>query len=289
MRFRLETFARVAEIAGALAVVVSVIYLAAQITSQTKLLRSQAHFNALQLGQRPLELMVENEGLAAIVQQCNADPNGVPAAVWLRCQNYFFMQFNAWEYFFYQNGDESIPKELWGGADGYFKAAIAQQPAFGRAWKEISVGFDEPFRSYVNQEFANVAIPASMQQFAEHHAAAWSSQDPMRVANAFTENGSLVINGGTPSVGRAAIAEAARSFMTGYPDMVVTLDRLERIGDKYRFHWKFVGTNSGPGGTGRVVRIDGFEEWTMAADGHIAESLGNYDAAEWDRQLGKAP
>jgi hypothetical protein len=85
----------------------------------------------------------------------------------------------------------------------------------------------------------------------------------------------------TPPLGRARILRD--------PDMVVTLDRLERVGDKYRFHWKFVGTNSGPGGTGRAVRIGGYEEWTMGADGLITQSLGNYDAAEWDRQLGKIP
>ncbi len=58
--------------------------------------------------------------------------------------------------------------------------------------------------------------------------------------------------------------------MTGYPDMVVTLERLERIGDKYRFHWNFTGTNTGPGGTGRPVQIGGYEEWTMGADGLIS-------------------
>ena len=66
------------------------------------------------------------------------------------------------------------------------------------------------------------------------------------------------------------------------------VDRLERVGDKYRFHWNFTGTNTGPGGTGRPVRISGYEEWTMGAGGLITQSLGHYDSADWDRQLGKA-
>jgi hypothetical protein len=33
------------------------------------------------------------------------------------------------------------------------------------------------------------------------------------------------------------------------------------------------------------VRIPGFEEWTIAPDGLIAESRGHYDQAEYDRQL----
>jgi hypothetical protein len=33
------------------------------------------------------------------------------------------------------------------------------------------------------------------------------------------------------------------------------------------------------------VRIPGFEEWTIAEDGLIAESPGHYDQDEHDRQL----
>lgn len=130
---------------------------------------------------------------------------------------------------------------------------------------------------------------ADMKQFAVRYSAAWSSGDPERVAAFHAEDGSLAINGGTPAVGRAGIAEAARSFMTAYPDMVVELVRLEYGSGKYRYHWRFTGTNSGPGGTGRAVRTAGYEEWTIGANGLIASSQGHYDAAEWDRQLGKAP
>jgi negative regulator of sigma E activity len=48
---RLEWWALVAEIASAAAVVVSVVYLSRQIRDNNKLLRSQAHYNALSLVQ----------------------------------------------------------------------------------------------------------------------------------------------------------------------------------------------------------------------------------------------
>jgi uncharacterized protein (TIGR02246 family) len=128
---------------------------------------------------------------------------------------------------------------------------------------------------------------ADMKQFAVRYAAAWCSQDPARVAAFFALDASLTINGGTPHVGRAAITDAARSFMTAYPDMVVEMDCIERAGDGYQFHWTFTGTHTGPGGTGRKVRISGYEEWSIGADGLIARSLGHYDQADWDRQLGK--
>jgi hypothetical protein len=52
----LEYWALIAEIAGAIAIVVSVIYLGVRIRANTKVLRSQAHYNALSLAQRPFEM-----------------------------------------------------------------------------------------------------------------------------------------------------------------------------------------------------------------------------------------
>ena len=122
--------------------------------------------------------------------------------------------------------------------------------------------------------------------FAKRYAAAWSSQQPDRLASFYAENGSLTVNGGTPSVGRAAISATAQGFMTAFPDMVVKLDSV-RQGDAGHatFHWTWTGTNTGPGGTGKAVRISGYEEWTLSADGLIAESKGHYDEAEYQRQV----
>jgi SnoaL-like polyketide cyclase len=124
-----------------------------------------------------------------------------------------------------------------------------------------------------------------LREFAERYTAAWCSGDPASVADHYAPDGSLTINDGEPSVGRAAIAEAARSFMTAFPDMQVLMDELVVGEDGSEYHWTLVGTNNGPGGTGNRVRISGFEEWTIGDDGLIAASLGHFDQAEYDRQL----
>lgn len=51
--------------------------------------------------------------------------------------------------------------------------------------------------------------PVEVRRFAEAYTAAWCSMDPDRVAAHFAPNGSLEINGGTPAVGRDAIAVVA--------------------------------------------------------------------------------
>jgi uncharacterized protein (TIGR02246 family) len=127
--------------------------------------------------------------------------------------------------------------------------------------------------------------PDQLRDFAERYTEAWCSNDPAHVAAHYAPQGSLTINGGTPSVGRAAITDAARSFMSTFPDMQVLMDDLVVREDGIEYHWTLVGTNIGPGGTGNRVRISGFEEWTIGDDGLVAESQGHYDEAEYARQL----
>ncbi len=124
-----------------------------------------------------------------------------------------------------------------------------------------------------------------LKEFAKRYAKAWCSQNPDSVAAFFAERGSISINNGPPAVGRAAIAKEAEAFMTMFPDMIVTFDKLEPRGDRTAFHWTLTGTNSGLGGTGNRVQISGYELWKIDNDGLIRESKGNFDSAEYKRQL----
>ena len=73
---------------------------------------------------------------------------------------------------------------------------------------------------------------SELRDFGSRYTAAWCSQVPARVASFYAENGSLTINGSSPSVGRAAISAAAQEFMTAFPDMVVTMDGVSLEGDR---------------------------------------------------------
>lgn len=126
---------------------------------------------------------------------------------------------------------------------------------------------------------------ATLQEFGRKYTAAWCSQHAASVAAFFSEGGSLQINNGAPAVGRAAITASAQGFMTAFPDMVVSMDGVAIEGNGAVYRWTLTGTNTGPGGTGKAVRISGYEEWTFGADGLIAQSRGHFDEAEYNRQL----
>ena len=126
---------------------------------------------------------------------------------------------------------------------------------------------------------------SELYDFASRYAKAWCSQNPEKVAAFFAERGSISINNGPPAVGRAAIAKEAQAFMTTFPDMIVTMDKVAHEEQGTEFHWTLTGTNTGPGGTGKRVRISGYELWKIDNDGLIAESKGHFDGAEYERQL----
>jgi len=128
---------------------------------------------------------------------------------------------------------------------------------------------------------------AKLEHFATRYTAAWCSQNAASVAAFFAESGSLTINGGASAVGRSAITGAAQAFMTAFPDMTVTMDGVSVVGRGAVYRWTLTGTNTGQGGTGKVVRISGYEEWTFGADGLIADSKGHFDEADYNRQLGR--
>ena len=124
-----------------------------------------------------------------------------------------------------------------------------------------------------------------MKEFAARYTDAWCSQNPASVASFFAENGSLKINSSAPSVGREAITKDAQGFMTAFPDLKVEMDSLSTRNKNYVYYWTLTGTNKGPGGTGKSVRINGYEEWTMNSNGLIAESRGHFNEAEYNHQL----
>jgi len=127
--------------------------------------------------------------------------------------------------------------------------------------------------------------PHPLQELGNKYAAAWCSQKPEQVAAFFAKDGSLKVNDAAPAVGSEAITKVAQGFMTAFPDMVVTMDSLIPTDFGAMFHWTLTGTNTGPNGTGKKVRVSGFELWQFNNEGLINQSLGHFDADEYNHQL----
>jgi nuclear transport factor 2 (NTF2) superfamily protein len=124
-----------------------------------------------------------------------------------------------------------------------------------------------------------------MGEFGQKYTDAWNSKVPEKMASFYAEDGTLIVNNGTPAVGRKQLAETAQSYMEAFPDLALTMDSLTKENGTYRYYWTFKGTNTGPNGTENKVDFSGFEEWTMNDQGLVQKSIGTYNAEEYQRQL----
>ena len=149
------------EFVGAIAVVATLIYLSIQVrhgreatVANNRLLRSQSHYNALEVCQRPFELLLESESLADVLTRCDQAPDTLSESDRSKCVNYYFMQVNGWEYTYYQHIEEAVPSSLWQGVDGYMSNEARTKKGWVRFWHETVDGVAEPFRSHVEQYIA---------------------------------------------------------------------------------------------------------------------------------------
>ena len=122
----------------------------------------------------------------------------------------------------------------------------------------------------------------SIAAIAADYTAAWNSGSAEAVASFFAEAGSIVINRGTPWMGRAGVQAMAEGFFADVPDLNLTCDGLRIAGDHVVYLWTFTGHHAE---TRNPLRIAGWEEWDLDRDGKVAASRGWFDPADYARQV----
>ncbi len=111
---------------------------------------------------------------------------------------------------------------------------------------------------------------------------AWNSGDPSAVANYYAPGKGITINRGEQQFGREAILAMAGGFMASFPDLKLTRDFVRFAGDHGLFGWTLVGHHVE---TKNFVRASGWEEWDLDQSGLIINSLGWFDAVDYDKQV----
>ncbi len=122
----------------------------------------------------------------------------------------------------------------------------------------------------------------TLAKLAEGYTAAWNTGSADAVASYYAEDGQITINRGDPWLGRAGVRDMAAGFFADVPDLVLACDGIRAAGDHVVYLWTFTGHDAG---TNNPLRIHGWEEWTLDADGKVQSSLGWYDAEDYARQV----
>jgi uncharacterized protein (TIGR02246 family) len=122
---------------------------------------------------------------------------------------------------------------------------------------------------------------AIVSRIAEAYTAAWNSGSADAVSMFYADDGRIVINRGSPWVGRSGVAQMAAGFFADVPDLTLVCDGVRVAGNHVAYLWTFTGTHTS---SGRALRVSGWEEWDLDADHKVQASLGWFDAEDYARQ-----
>ena len=120
-----------------------------------------------------------------------------------------------------------------------------------------------------------------LRELADAYTAAWNTGQPEAVAAFFSKGGSIVINGGSPWQGQDGVAQMAQGFFNDIPDLGLVNDGVRFSGLHAIYLWTFIGMHKG---SGKPVRVSGWEEWDIDPAGKIACSRGWFDADDYADQ-----
>jgi len=272
------------------AVLIGIVLLIVELDQNRDMMRAQTRHELAMGIVDLLQTPASNEQLADLMYRAQMGGKLTPTELFQ-----FQMRTNAlfryWEdvHYQYREGlydDIEFAKQL-----GAWKASLSNSRLGRNYWCQVRLLYSPEFMAEMDNLLPAACTKETfsmnadrLNEFAMQYTAAWCSQDAARVAAFFTEGGTLFVNG-SPAIGREAITGVAKGFMIAFPDMELTMDALEIQPDQVTYHWTFIGTNTGPDGTGNAVRFSGFEEWTLNDDGLIARSMGHFDNDEYRHQL----
>ena len=113
--------------------------------------------------------------------------------------------------------------------------------------------------------------PKIVHELVDRHISAWNSLSPEAVAQTYAPDATFSINRGEPMVGRSDIAEMVDGFVSEFPDMTLTCDKVFAAGNHAIYVWTFEGHQKD---TNVHVRFQGWEEWDVSENLEVIASLG---------------
>ena len=120
--------------------------------------------------------------------------------------------------------------------------------------------------------------------------ACWNKKEITKLELVMTENVSRRVNNIIVANNRKEVAANIAVFISGFPDLFITLSNLQ-LSDKHAsYNWIFSGTNTGIFGefpaTGKIVKISGMSKVIFDEEGKIVLEDVSYNELDLLQQLG---
>lgn len=148
----LQDWGVIAEIVAAIAVVLSLLFVAFTIKQNTAALQVAAWERILDRAEQSGQMLAESADLARIVFVGESDPDALTAEEYFRFRHFAGMRFGAWEsvYGHYELGRIDLRTwELW---HAYY-LEILDSPGYRRVWLEVRQGYDPYFSEILQSTY----------------------------------------------------------------------------------------------------------------------------------------
>jgi len=164
-RFDLETLANLGQLVSAIAVVVSLVYLAYQVRQSTEALRTENYARALERVANMQARLSSDAAFAAIVTRGAINPSRLTEVERVQFTWAFYEMFGAFEFMFHQSESGALPREVWQRWSGTL-SWWTSLPGVRAWWIARPAPFSASFTSYVNGRLqTGLADPAAAKRW----------------------------------------------------------------------------------------------------------------------------
>ncbi len=150
----LKEYALAAEIIGAIAVVISLVYVGISVNKNTNAVMVTNHHALVAMDQNTNGWLRDPEFAAAYDIAMEDDSELSP--VQLRQYNsYLADKFNTWEFAFLTHGNGMMEDNIWEGWDAHYRSILVG-PGGRKFWTQSKGGFSPAFGSYLDSILAGI-------------------------------------------------------------------------------------------------------------------------------------
>lgn len=157
---KLQAYATLAEVISAVAIVVSLLYVASEFRHSSIMSSREADLVLFERSRERNRLLIESPGLADVVITAAVAPERLSASDRLRYLTYQHDFFDAWEIGWSYHADGVLESEIWAEWDAWFSSLARDLPSF--AWVENRANFTGGgFLQHVDSVLATATATAS--------------------------------------------------------------------------------------------------------------------------------
>ena len=150
---RIQSYAAVAEVVSAAAIIVSLLYVGYEYRRTSTMSSREADVILFERTREANRILIESPGMADIVVLAETAPESLSAADSLRFLAYQHDFFDTWEIAWYYHTDGILETDTWEEWDRWFSEEARRAPDF--SWRETRHHFTgEDFRGHVDRALA---------------------------------------------------------------------------------------------------------------------------------------